>query len=106
VILSAATGAEVAQISDDGSSWGPTWSPAGNQIAFLHVEGQVVDLRMVQLTGPAGAWTVSAPSNLTSAAGLDSLSRPDWFVPADQMPPPTPALATPTPASTSTPSPS
>lgn len=103
VILSAATGAEVAQLSDDGSSWAPAWSPAGNQVAFLHVDGQVVDLRMVQLTGPAGMWTVSPAINLTSAAGLDSISRPDWSVPADQMPPPTAAPATPTPAPTSPP---
>ncbi len=103
VILSATPGAEVAQLSDDGSSWAPAWSPAGNQIAFLHGEGQVVDLQMVQISGPAGAWTVSPVINLTSAAGLDSISRPDWFVPADQMPPPTPAPATPTPAATAAP---
>jgi dipeptidyl aminopeptidase/acylaminoacyl peptidase len=97
VIIAAATGAEVAQLSNDSSSWAPAWSPAGNQIAFLHVEGQVVDLRMVQLSGPAGAWTVSDPINLTSAAGLDSISRPSWFVPAAQLPPPTSAPPTPTP---------
>ena len=53
-----------------------------------------------QLSGTAGNWTVSSPIALTSDAGLDSISRPDWFVPADQMPPPTPAPATPTPAAT------
>jgi Tol biopolymer transport system component len=102
VILNASTGAEVAQLSNDSGSWAPTWSPAGNQIAYLHVEGQVVDLQMVQITGPTGAWTVSDPISLTSAAGLDSISRPSWFVPADQLPP-TPAPATP-PASSADPS--
>ncbi len=104
VILSAATGAEVAQLSDDATSWAPVWSPAGNQIAFLHAQGQVVDLRMVQLSGAAGAWTVSPAINLTSAAGLDSISRPDWFAPADQMPTPTPAPATPSVTPMTTPS--
>ena len=103
VIISAATGAEVAQLSNDGSSWAPAWSPAGSQIAFLHVEGQVVDLQMVQLGGASGVWTVGDPINLTSAAGLDSISRPNWFVPANQMPPPTAAPPTPTPVPTAPP---
>ena len=32
-------------LTDDGDSWAPAWSPAGDQIAYLHVAGQVVDLR-------------------------------------------------------------
>jgi Tol biopolymer transport system component len=90
VIIDAATGGELVQVTNDGDSWGPVWSPAGNQLAYLHVSGQVVDLRMVQLDGAARAWTVSDPIDLTSNAGLDSVSTPDWFVPADQMPDPTP----------------
>jgi hypothetical protein len=88
VILDAATGAEVAQLTDDGQSWGPAWSPAGNQVAFLHVAGQVIDLRMVQLDGSAPAWKLSDPIDLTSSAGLDGVSKPDWTVPADQLPAP------------------
>jgi Tol biopolymer transport system component len=90
VIVDAATGSELVQLTKDGDSWGPVWSPAGNQIAYLHVSGQVVDLRMVQLEGAAPVWTISDPIDLTSNAGLDSVSTPDWFVPADQMPEPTP----------------
>jgi Tol biopolymer transport system component len=86
VILDASTGAELLKLTDDGESWGPTWSPAGNQLAYLHVSGQVVDLRMVQLEGSAPAWTAGKTADLTTNAGLDSLSRPDWFVPSDQMP--------------------
>ncbi len=91
VILDAATGSEVKRLTDDGKSWGPTWSQAGNQIAFLHIEGQVVDLRMVQLDGSAPTWTVSEAIDLTSAAGLDSVSVPDWWVAPDERPQPTPA---------------
>ena len=56
VILNAATGAELARLTDDGNSWAPAWSPRGDQIAYLHVAGQVIDLRMAQLegTGPTG----------------------------------------------------
>jgi TolB protein len=86
VILSAATGAEVQRLTDDGNSWAPVWSPAGNQIAYLHVAGQVIDLRMIQLDGTAPTWTAKEPVDLTTAAGLDGVSRPDWFVPTDQVP--------------------
>jgi Tol biopolymer transport system component len=91
VILDVATGAEVIRLTDDGSSWAPTWSPAGNQVAFLHVSGQVVDLRLVTLTGTGPNWTVGDPLDLTSDAGLDGVSRPDWFVPASQLPAPSAA---------------
>lgn len=89
VILSATTGAEVLRLTNDGASWAPAWSPAGDQVAFLHVSGQVVDLRMVPLTGTGPNWTAGNPIDLTSSAGLDSVSRPDWFVPADQLAAPT-----------------
>ncbi len=106
-ILNAATGAEVSLLTDDGSSWGPAWSPAGDQIVFLHSSGQVVDLRLVTLTGSYGDWKAGATTDLTQAAGLDSVSRPDWFIPADQMPAPTPAPSAPTPPpGTAAPSPS
>jgi Tol biopolymer transport system component len=93
VILDAATGGELLKVTADGDSWGPTWSGAGNQLAYLHVEGQVVDLRMAQLEGSAPAWTVGKTVDLTTNAGLDSLSRPDWFVPGDQIPAATEAPA-------------
>lgn len=92
-IINASTGAEVALLTNDGLSWAPVWSPAGDQVAFLHVDGQVVDLRMVQLTGAYGDWKPGDVVDLTQDAGLDSISRPDWFVPADQMPAATPAPA-------------
>ena len=42
------------------------------------------------LTGPYGDWTAGDSIDLTQDAGLDSISRPDWFVPADQIPAATP----------------
>jgi TolB protein len=99
-ILNAQTGAEVVRLTDDGQSWAPAWSPKGDQIAFLHVAGQVVDLRLAQLEGSAPTWTVKDTIDLTAAAGLDGASRPGWFIPSDQLPPPTPA---PSAASTTAP---
>jgi Tol biopolymer transport system component len=95
VILDGASGAELLRLTDDGDSWGPAWSPRGDQIAWLHVDGQVVDLRMAQLDGAAPAWTVTDVLDLTSSAGLDSVSRPDWFIPADELPAPSVPAASP-----------
>ena len=91
VILNATTGAEVMRITDDGDSWAPAWSPRGDQIAFLHVAGGVIDLRMVQLEGSGPNWTMKDPIDLTTAAGLDGVSRPDWYVAPSDIPSPTPA---------------
>jgi Tol biopolymer transport system component len=86
VILDGATGRELARVTGDGSSWAPTWSPAGDGIAFLHIVGQTVDLRLAKLDGTAPDWTVSETIDLTEVSGLDAASRPDWFMPADQLP--------------------
>ena len=43
------------RVTDDGASWAPTWSPAGDGIAFLHLDGQTVDLRLAKLEGDANA---------------------------------------------------
>lgn len=93
VILDASTGAELLALTADGGSWAPAWSPRGDEIAYLHVEGQVVDLRVIALTGSGPTWTAKPPLDLTTSAGLDGISRPDWFIPADQLP------ATPAPSS-------
>ena len=110
-IINASTGAEVSLLTDDGASWGPAWSPAGAPIVYLHTSGQVVDLRLVTLAGSYGDWTAGTTVDLTQDAGLDSVSRPDWFVPASQIPaptaaPPSPAAPGDTSTSTSAPSPS
>lgn len=107
VILDGTTGAEVLRVTNDGNSWGPTWSPKGDAIAFLHVNGQVVDLRLVNLTGNGPGWTLGDALDLTTGAGLDSLSRPDWFIPADELPKPTATpTAVPSGVSSSSPAPS
>jgi Tol biopolymer transport system component len=95
VILDATTGGELMRLTTDGASWAPVWSPAGDSIAFLHIEGQIVDLKLATLEGAAPNWTVKSVTSLTEVSGLDSSSRPGWFIPADQLPSPTPA---PTPA--------
>jgi Tol biopolymer transport system component len=100
VILDAKTGAELLRVTKDGNSFSPVWSPKGDAIAFFRLENGVVDLYLVPLTGTAPSWTAGDPLALTISAGLDAASRPSWFVPADQLPPP----PTPTPLVIPTPS--
>jgi Tol biopolymer transport system component len=94
VILDASSGRELLRVTTDNASWAPAWSPAGDAIAFLHIQGQIVDLKMARLDGTAPDWTVKDITDLTEVSGLDGASRPDWFVPADQLPTPTAAPST------------
>jgi dipeptidyl aminopeptidase/acylaminoacyl peptidase len=89
VILDASNGRELLRLTNDGASWAPAWSPLGDSIAFLHIQGQLVDLELVRLDGTAPGWTVKDVIPLTEVSGLDGESRPGWFVPADQLPTPT-----------------
>jgi dipeptidyl aminopeptidase/acylaminoacyl peptidase len=91
VILNARTGAELLRLTNDGQSWAPTWSPKGDAVAYLHIEFQIVDLRLVPLAGKAPSWTTGDVLDLTQYSGLDGSSRPSWFIPADQLPPPSPS---------------
>jgi Tol biopolymer transport system component len=95
VILDSITGAELLRLTDDGHSFSPVWSPAGDAVAFLRLNGAITDLVEIKLDGPAGQWTVGEEKALTQVSGLDAGSRPGWFIPASELPEPSP---TPTPA--------
>ena len=103
VILDARNGNELARITDDAHSWGAVWSPAGDRLAYLHIDGGVTDLLEVVLSGTSGRWDVSAPAALTQNAGLDGASHPDWYIPAADLPAPT---VQPSPSTAPTASPS
>ena len=86
VILDASNGRELLRVTTDGGSWAPVWSPVGDSIAFLNIQGQIVDLQLAQLEGDAPNWTVKDITDLTEVSGLDGASRPGWYVPPDQLP--------------------
>jgi Tol biopolymer transport system component len=104
VILDGDTGRELVRITDDDSSWSPVWSPAGDGIAFLHISGQTVDLRLAKLSGTPGTWSVDETIDLTEVSGLDADSGPDWFISADQLPPTPPPTVAPSAAPSAAPS--
>jgi Tol biopolymer transport system component len=101
-ILNASTGAEVVRLTNDGDSWAPVWSPRGDAIAYLHISGQIVDLRMIGLTGTGPSWTVSQLPDVTQYSGLDASSGASWYIPPDQLPA-TPPPSTPSPSPSSSP---
>ena len=103
VVILDGSGGEVVRLTDDGRSWSPAWSPRGDAVAFLHFEGGIADLQMVSLEGSGPRWTLGERLNLTEVSGLDGASAPHWFIPADELPPPTPPPATPSPSTPSVP---
>jgi Tol biopolymer transport system component len=99
VILDARNGTELLKVTNDELSFGPVWSPLMDAVAYFKLDHGVVDLWQIPLSGTGPNWTVGQPIALTIAAGLDAQSRPQWFIPADQLPP----LPTPTPGATAGP---
>jgi Tol biopolymer transport system component len=94
VILDARTGGELLSITTDGRSWAPVWSPAGDAIAYLHLNGQIVDLKLTRVTGTGPAFTAGDTIDLTNVSGLDGASRPGWFIPSDGAPEGSPQAST------------
>jgi Tol biopolymer transport system component len=88
VVILDSLGKEVLRVTDDGHSFSPVWSPAGDAIAFLHLGGTIVDLQEAELDRSSGNWAVSKTVDLTKVSGLDATSRPSWFIPPDQLPAP------------------
>jgi hypothetical protein len=99
-ILDGHSGAEVLRLTNDSSSWAPVWSPRGDAIAYLNIAGQIVDLKMIGLTGSGPAWTVTQLPDVTEYSGLDASSGATWYIPPEQLP------ATPAPSQPALPGPS
>lgn len=99
-ILDGKTGTEVVRLTNDQKSWAPVWSPRGDAIAYMHIEGRIVDLKMIGLQGSGPGWTKEVLPDVTQYSGLDGGSGASWFIPADQLPSPTVAPTVPIPVPT------
>jgi Tol biopolymer transport system component len=91
VVLDPRTWAEVARLTNDEDSFAPTWSPNGDQIAYLHRDGMKVDLRVITLDVSSGALTLVDDKAITADGHVDPESTPAWFIPEAELIQPTPA---------------
>ena len=71
-----ATGKQVAQVTTDGASWGPVWSPDGDKLVYMHLTGAIVDLNMVYISGSGANMTFKIETQ------PDGLLGPGWRVDA------------------------
>jgi TolB protein len=83
VILNPQNGTEIARMTNDGDSFAPTFSPNGDQIAFLRRKGLDVDLWILTMD-PANGYTRLSLKPVTEDGSLDAESPPTWFIPQDQ----------------------
>jgi TolB protein len=101
VVLDARSGGEILRVTSDEHSWGAAWSPDGKQLAFLHLDGQTVDLQVATLTGSAASLAVDSIEPLTEFSDLDPTSRPSWWGPSlVPVASPSPSGASPAPSTT------
>jgi Tol biopolymer transport system component len=91
VIIDSISGNELLRLTNDHHSFSPVWSPAGDAIAFLRLDGAIADLFEVKLNGTPGTWTKGDETQLTEVSGLDAASRPGWFIPPSELPAPSAA---------------
>jgi len=78
VIMSAATGEVVLEVTRTGRSWAPAWSPDGSSLIFLAASGSEASLQQVVIAAPS-----SGPPTIISSMQLlrdpvDAGVRPAW----------------------------
>ena len=82
MLLNARRGDVRVELTTDGDSFAPAFSPDGDQIAYLHREGLDIDLRVMTLAvDERGRITKVDDRPVTSDGLLDGMSTPSWFIP-------------------------
>jgi len=86
VILEPSRGDVRVTLTNDGDSFAPVVSPAGDQIAYLHRDGVDIDVRVMDLAfGDDGSITLVADQPVTQDGNIDGESPPNWFIPASEL---------------------
>ena len=85
-IITADKGIERVQLTNDGDSFAPEFSPNGDQIAYLKRDGLDIDVRVMTLEiGERGKITLVADKAVTSDGTVDGESGVSWFIPPNQL---------------------
>jgi Tol biopolymer transport system component len=87
VIVDPRNGAEIARLTTDGNSFAPTFSPNGDQVAFLRRDGLTVNLWLMTLDPANGYTRVEVKPVTDDPDGLDAESPPTWFIPQSDRKP-------------------
>jgi Tol biopolymer transport system component len=88
VILDPGRGDVRVTLTNDGDSFAPVVSPAGDQIAYLHRDGVDIDIRVMDLAfGDDGSITLLADHPVTQDGNIDGESPPNWFIPKADLEP-------------------
>jgi Tol biopolymer transport system component len=80
-------GVERVQLTADGDSFSPVFSPGGDQIAYLRRDGADINLRVMTLdVDERDQITLVEDRAVTSDGQLDGQSGPSWYIPRDELP--------------------
>ena len=84
-IISAKGGHERVQLTNDGNSFAPEFSPNGDQVAYLKRDGLGIDLRIMSLEiDGKGKITLVDDRPVTSDGEVDGDSGLSWYIPRSE----------------------
>lgn len=78
VILSAATGEVVLEVTRTGRSWSPAWSPDGSSLIFLAARDSAATLQRVTISAPTSGFPSVVASVQLLRDTVDAGVRPAW----------------------------
>ncbi|MEX1296040.1 MAG: hypothetical protein AB1Z67_07705 [Candidatus Limnocylindrales bacterium] len=85
-IITAKNGVERVQLTNDGNSFAPEFSPSGDRIAYLKRDGLDIDVRVMKLEiGERGKITLASDKAVTSDGTVDGHSGVSWHIPKNQL---------------------
>jgi Tol biopolymer transport system component len=92
-VLDASSGAFIGQVTSDGESWSPVWSPVGDTVLYMQLGGSSTSLQMVQVAVSPGQLSYVGVSNLMDYSGIDPGTRVAWYIPKSSGASPSPSGA-------------
>jgi Tol biopolymer transport system component len=85
-IITASKGIERVQLTNDGDSFAPEFSPNGDQIAYLKRNKLNIDVRVMTLDrDERGRITLASDKAVTSDGSADGHSGVSWYIPRNQL---------------------